>query len=170
MFSLAQHFVADDPSQIPHQRCQVIQVTTRMICNSSLYSLRNQERITPRYHNTTLNHQQIRTNHSTFIMARSTFIFLLISAAALFLSSVDAFSMQHSRAVEGLQSRAASKKMLASILKMSEEGEQQEDVASKISADGTFYDDEVRSILCWRTINLDEFRNKGSCRQIYYSS
>ena len=79
-------------------------------------------------------------------MARSTFIFLLISAAALFLSSVDAFSMQHSRAVEGLQSRAASKKMLASILKMSEEGEQQEDVASKISADGTFYDDEVSKI------------------------
>ena len=116
-----------------------------MICNSKLHSLRNQERITPRYHNTTLNHQQIRTNHSTFIMARSTFIFLLISAAALFLSSVDAFSMQHSRAVEGLQSRAASKKMLASILKMSEEG-QQEDVASKISADGTFYDDEVSKI------------------------
>ncbi len=82
-------------------------------------------------------------------MARTTFAFLFIAAAALFLSSVDAFSVQqHSRAVGGLQSRAASKKMLASILKMSEEGEQQEDVASKISADGTFYDDEVRFILC----------------------
>ena len=127
------------------------------IKKESLLNIRSQFSITNNY----------KTNHSTFIMARSTFIVLLISAAALFLSSVDAFSMQHSRAVEGLQSRAASKKMLASILKMSEEGEQQEDVASKISADGTFYDDEVRSILWWRTIHRDEFRNKGPCRQIF---
>jgi len=41
--------------------------------------------------------------------------------------------------MEGLQSRTASKKILASILKMSEE----EDAKSKISADGTFYDDEI---------------------------
>lgn len=74
-------------------------------------------------------------------MARSTTFFFFFSAVILFLSSVDAFSIQQSRAVEGLQSRAASKKMLASILKMSE-GEQ-EDIQSKISADGTFYDDEV---------------------------
>jgi len=76
-------------------------------------------------------------------MARSTTFFVFLSAVILVLSSVDAFSVQQSRAVEGLQSRAASKKMLASILKMSE-GEQ-EDIQSKISADGTFYDDEVDS-------------------------
>ena len=74
-------------------------------------------------------------------MTRTTSLFLFFSAVALFLSSTDAFSVQQSRAVEGLQSKAASKKMLASILKMSE-GEQ-EDAQSKISADGTFYDDEV---------------------------
>mmetsp|Transcript_3958 Transcript_3958/g.9443 ORF Transcript_3958/g.9443 Transcript_3958/m.9443 type:complete len:130 (+) Transcript_3958:126-515(+) len=76
-------------------------------------------------------------------MARSTSFFLFFSAVMLFLSSTNAFSIQQSRAVEGLQSRAASKRMLASILKMSE-GEQ-EDVQSKISADGTFYDDEIDS-------------------------
>lgn len=76
-------------------------------------------------------------------MARSISFFLFFSAVMLFLSSANAFSIQQSRAVEGLQSRAASKRMLASILKMSE-GEQ-EDVQSKISADGTFYDDEVRA-------------------------
>ena len=78
------------------------------------------------------------------MMTRSA-LFLLFSAAALFLSSVDAFTTQPGRTMEGArsqsQSKAASKRMLASILKMSE-GEQ-EDVASKISADGTFYDDEV---------------------------
>lgn len=74
-------------------------------------------------------------------MTRTTSLFLFFSAVALFLSSTDAFSVQQSRAVEGLQSKAASKKMLASILKMSE-GEQ-EDAQSKISADGTFYDDEI---------------------------
>mmetsp|Transcript_16815 Transcript_16815/g.34664 ORF Transcript_16815/g.34664 Transcript_16815/m.34664 type:complete len:130 (+) Transcript_16815:107-496(+) len=74
-------------------------------------------------------------------MARSTSFFLFFSAVMLFLSSTNAFSLQQSRAVEGLQSRAASKRMLASILKMSE-GDQ-EDVQSKISADGTFYDDEI---------------------------
>ena len=78
-------------------------------------------------------------------MPRSTSFVLFFSAVVLFLSSADAFSIQQSRAVEGLQSRAASKKILASILKMSEE--EQADVQSKISADGTFYDDEVRAMI-----------------------
>jgi hypothetical protein len=79
-------------------------------------------------------------------MSRTTSLFLLFSAA-LFLSSfsADAFTMQQARTVEGLQSRTASKKILASILKMSEEGgdPQESAVQAKISADGTFYDDEV---------------------------
>jgi len=55
--------------------------------------------------------------------------------------------MQQARTVEGLQSRTASKKILASILKMSEEGGEPQEAAvqSKISADGTFYDDEIDS-------------------------
>ena len=72
-------------------------------------------------------------------MLRTNSLFLLFSAAALFVSSVNAFTTQPARTMEGLQSRTASKKILASILKMSEE----EDAKSKISADGTFYDDEV---------------------------
>jgi len=79
------------------------------------------------------------------MMTRSA-LFLLISAAALFLSSsVDAFTTQPGRTIEGArsqsQSKAASQRMLASILKMAD-GEQ-EDAASKISSDGTFYDDEI---------------------------
>lgn len=81
-------------------------------------------------------------------MSRTTSLFLLFSAA-LFLSSfsTDAFTMQQARTVEGLQSRTASKKILASILKMSEEGGEPQEAAvqSKISADGTFYDDEIDS-------------------------
>lgn len=81
-------------------------------------------------------------------MSRTTSLFLLFSAA-LFLSSfsADAFTMQQARTVEGLQSRTASKKILASILKMSEEGgdPQESAVQAKISADGTFYDDEIDS-------------------------
>merc|ERR1712127_656702 len=70
-----------------------------------------------------------------------------LSAAALFLSSADAFSMHQSRAINGLQSRAAPHQILSSILKMSEGGEptSEEVVQSKVSADGTFYDDELDS-------------------------
>lgn len=81
-------------------------------------------------------------------MIRTTSLFLLFSAAALFLSSADAFTMHQSRAMDGLQTRAASKQILSSILKMSETPEggeptAEEVVQSKVSADGTFYDDEV---------------------------
>jgi len=76
-------------------------------------------------------------------MSRTPTLFLLFSAAALFLSSASAFTMQPGRSVEGVQSRAASKKMIASILKMAD-GDR-EDVQSKISSDGTFYDDELDS-------------------------
>merc|ERR1711935_646207 len=62
------------------------------------------------------------------------------SAAALFVSSTEAFTMQSGRSVEVSNSRAASKKMLASILKMADGDE---DGKSKISSDGTFYDDEI---------------------------
>jgi len=73
----------------------------------------------------------------------STLVFLLFSAAALFLSSsVDAFTTQPGRTMEGARSTkaVASKRMLESILKMAD-GEQD----NKISADGTFYDDEVNT-------------------------
>mmetsp|Transcript_970 Transcript_970/g.2493 ORF Transcript_970/g.2493 Transcript_970/m.2493 type:complete len:138 (+) Transcript_970:107-520(+) len=84
------------------------------------------------------------------MMFRTSTLFLLFSAAALFLSSssVNAFSVQPGRSVQGAQqlhSNAAAKKMPASILKMSEGSSEKEDVASKISADGTFYDDEIDS-------------------------
>ena len=108
-------------------------------------------------------------------------LFLFATVATLFLTSSDAFTMQTSRSVQGLHSRTSSKKMLASILKMSGNDEQAEllerarklrEEASameakmretpeepkkaapatttsqavakpNISADGTFYDDEV---------------------------
>jgi len=50
--------------------------------------------------------------------------------------------MQSGRSIQGAQ-QLHTKQMLATILKMAE-GEN-EDVASKISADGTFYDDEIDS-------------------------
>jgi len=49
--------------------------------------------------------------------------------------------MRTGRAIEGAH-RMQSKAALVSILKMSE-GSEQEEAASKISADGTFYDDEI---------------------------
>mmetsp|Transcript_23767 Transcript_23767/g.50535 ORF Transcript_23767/g.50535 Transcript_23767/m.50535 type:complete len:131 (-) Transcript_23767:1236-1628(-) len=75
------------------------------------------------------------------MMSRTPTLFLLFSAAAVFLSSVDAFTMRTGRAIEGAH-RMQSKAALVSILKMSE-GSEQEEAASKISADGTFYDDEI---------------------------
>ena len=78
-------------------------------------------------------------------MSRFPALFLL---AALFLSSgVNAFTTQPGRSIQGtqqLQSSEASKRMLTTILKMAE-GNSDQDAASKISADGTFYDDEVSS-------------------------
>lgn len=76
------------------------------------------------------------------MMSRTPTLFLLFSAAAVFLSSVDAFTMQTGRAIEGSH-RMQSKAALVSILKMSEGSEQEKEAASKISADGTFYDDEI---------------------------
>mmetsp|Transcript_747 Transcript_747/g.1716 ORF Transcript_747/g.1716 Transcript_747/m.1716 type:complete len:132 (+) Transcript_747:145-540(+) len=76
-------------------------------------------------------------------MSRFSALFLL---AALFLScGVNAFTTQPGRSIQGaqqLQSSEASKRMLTSILKMAE-GNSEQDAASKISADGTFYDDEI---------------------------
>lgn len=78
-------------------------------------------------------------------MSRTSALFLLFSAAALFLtSSVNAFTMKPGRSIQGaqqLQSNEASKRTLSSILKMAE-GDQK-DGAGKVSADGTFYDDEI---------------------------
>lgn len=77
-------------------------------------------------------------------MSRTSSVFILFSAAVLCLSSVNGFSVQTGRSVQGaqqLQSKAATKKMLSTILRMAEE----DDLKGKISADGTFYDDEIDS-------------------------
>ena len=75
-------------------------------------------------------------------MPRTNTVFLFFSAAALLLSSANAFMLPSSASMERVQPKTASRKMLSSILKMSDGGNQ-DDIQSKISSDGTFYDDEV---------------------------
>ena len=92
-------------------------------------------------------------------MPRSTPLYVLFFAAALLLASTEAFTMQPGRSVEGAQSRAASKKMLASILKMADGDE-----PGKISNDGTFYDDEVsnKQPVCTKIYRTTEQREQRS--------